>query len=994
MATCNNSMNKFYKQLTTFKLRPASWVLFFVLIGFSLRVQALSYQPLWGDEGWSFYLAGQTLPQLIVLTAIDIHPPLYYILLKSWFAVVGLGPETARFFSVIVGTSLIPAVGVTGQRLFNRSVGMVAAALTAVMPLAVYYSQEVRMYGLVTLLGVLSVYCLVRVLSEEWPLLQYQRKSDKHEHVILNEVRAKNLHDKPLKQGKAIPHGNSSYHDTDLGRRMTSGNSLPWLAGYIITATAALYTMYYAAFLLLFQGLYVLFIYMRQPRQLLRRLPPFVIIGLLYLPWPIYIAKRLLTYIDNKKEVEAYLPLNLWQFFSRYFSAFSAGHINEIVPTYSWVAWLGIILIIIGLVVAKSKWRLLLILYMSVPMLVVFIINLLYPFTPPYFERTLLLVAPAIWLFMAVALVWLWQQQRVLASIAAGGLGLTIVISLTVFYSIPRYPDEDYRPLLKEVAARATAEDTLLGSYQWQLGLYQAYLPLPRPRLFAVPGWGQGWAADAGNAPQLAADLTDIFAQSPRLWFPAYQASGHIWEDEAEAAIAQLGHPALLTWYSPQTKLTLAAAAQTPQQTVPSTKFENLLLLQSAQVGGQEYQAGRDIIPITLQWQKQGNLIDEYRVNLRLIDAAGRTWATRDSHPQAGQTHFADLNSGDTLTDKHGLLTPAGAPPGSYRLMLSTRQVDTNHPLDVVDEVGQPLGAELYLADITLTTPDPLLGVDALPVQVELNDEADFAQQLQLVGYSLGQGPFKSGETMPLILFWQALADKLGPLQVQVELKDATGQTVITYQQAPIWPTTEWSHKIFLRDPHDVLLPPTLPPGQYQLSVSVVAPKQGRLPVAGEDSVRLTTVTTIDRPHNFEPPTPQSTLNFNFNNQALLMGLDLPQPQVVSGEIVDLTLYWQVLSPLARNWTVFVHLLDNQGQIVSQQDQIPGRGQFPTTGWLPQEYLVDLYALPIPADTPTGHYILKIGLYDAHDFSLLPLVEGNDIIGDHVTLESWPISVE
>ena len=57
-------------------IHPGFWILLFCLIGFGLRVQKLSFQPLWGDEGWSFYFALQPLPQLLALTAIDIHPPL------------------------------------------------------------------------------------------------------------------------------------------------------------------------------------------------------------------------------------------------------------------------------------------------------------------------------------------------------------------------------------------------------------------------------------------------------------------------------------------------------------------------------------------------------------------------------------------------------------------------------------------------------------------------------------------------------------------------------------------------------------------------------------------------------------------------------------------------------------------------------------------------------------------------------------------------------
>lgn len=931
-------MNYPSKNTPTFVyIRPGYWVLFFTLIGFGLRLQKLDFQPLWGDEGWSIYFAVQPLPQLLALTAIDIHPPLYYILLKTWLAIAGIGAEEARFFSVMAGTLLIPVVGVLGRRLFGRRVGMVAAATTAIMPLAVYYSQEVRMYGLVTLLGAMSVYFFVR------------------------------------------------------SRQLAAF----WRIGYVVVTAATLYTMYYAAFVVLFQALYIALVYLRQPRRLWRSLLPFIYVGLLYLPWVLYAAPKLIGYIQNKRAVEGYLPLTFLDFLGSHFAAFGIGHLSNNLADYIWFALAALLVAMLGAVAViaiKSRWALLLYLYLFVPLLLGYVINQIYPFTPRFFERTLLLAAPAYWLFIAVGIIWLWDKQYLLVGTAVIGLLLVSIVSLIDFYTEPRYPNEDYRPLLGDIAAVSTPADTILGSYQWQLGFYHAYLPPPRPKLFAVPEWGYGWAADAGNAPQLADDLQAILAQSPRLWFPAYQAGGHIWEDEAEAAVARLGYPALLRWYSPQTKLTLAGAEQTPLQDISPASFEKRLTLLAGAVGGQAYQAGRDVVPVELTWRKEENLGSQHRVSLRLVDAAGRTWATRDSAPQAGQVDFTDMNIGDTLLDRHGLLTPVGAPPGRYRLLLSVRRAGDDHPLNLVDESGQPLGPELPLAEIMLIAPEPPVGAAALPVQIEINE--DFEPVARLVGYSLGHGPFKAGETIPLTLFWESLGDNLGHLEVLLELQDAAGQTVVSHQQAPIWPATEWQAGSLVRDPHDIALPPTLPAGEYQLRVSLLWTEQQKIWVNGKDYIPLAAVTTIDRPHNFDAPNPDIDLDINFSDQARLTGMDMPRSKIGAGEALKLALYWQAVNPPDRSWTVFVHLTDNGGNILSQQDQIPGGGQFPTMGWLPGEYLTDSYTLHIPPTTPPGKYVLKIGMYDANTSNRLPVVDNNRIMANHAALESWPIFIE
>ena len=58
-------------------------VMALTLLAFGLRLHRLNFQPLWGDEGWSFYFASMSLADMIRLTAEDIHPPLYYALLSG-----------------------------------------------------------------------------------------------------------------------------------------------------------------------------------------------------------------------------------------------------------------------------------------------------------------------------------------------------------------------------------------------------------------------------------------------------------------------------------------------------------------------------------------------------------------------------------------------------------------------------------------------------------------------------------------------------------------------------------------------------------------------------------------------------------------------------------------------------------------------------------------------------------------------------------------------
>jgi len=62
-------------------------------------------------------------------------------------------------------------------------------------------------------------------------------------------------------------------------------------------------------------------------------------------------------------------------------------------------------------------------------------------------------------------------------------------------------------------------------------------------------------------------------------------------------------------------------------------------------------------------------------------------------------------------------------------------------------------------------------------------------------------------------------------------------------------------------------------------------------------------------------------------------------------------------------YTVFLHIVDDQGQIVTQHDWIPGEGKQPTTSWLPDEIIIDPLQLTLPVDISPGQYKIFLGMY-------------------------------
>jgi len=141
-----------------------------LLVALGLRLFLLDGQSLWYDEGVSAYMTPRSFAEIAAATAVDIHPPLYYWLLATWAAAFGQGEIALRSLSVAFGTLTVWATWRLGALTAGRLVGLAAAALLAVSPLAVQYSQEARMYALAGLLAAGSSWAglaLLRALIQD-----------------------------------------------------------------------------------------------------------------------------------------------------------------------------------------------------------------------------------------------------------------------------------------------------------------------------------------------------------------------------------------------------------------------------------------------------------------------------------------------------------------------------------------------------------------------------------------------------------------------------------------------------------------------------------------------------------------------------------------------------------------------------------------------------------------------------------------------------------
>jgi hypothetical protein len=870
---------------------------------------------------------------MLELTAVDIHPPLYYLLLHLWIRLFGSGIIPVRLLSVLIGTATVPLLYAAARRLAGHRSGVLAAFLLAVSPFHIYYSQEVRMYGLVTLLGVAALYFVIR-----WDA------------------------------------GNGKWQ------------SGPWI-GYVLTATSAIYTTYYAAFLLLGLNAVMLLRRMRtgrSARKLRSWLWAQLAVLVLFLPWLWYAGGKLITYVRYKVGVEGDPSFGPLAYLARHLAAFTWGHAEGYLAEWWWAGLLPLIALLLALGLVRWRQRtdqevdkkasqrrlaLPLVIIIAVTLIYGFAVNLALPFNPPRSERLLLLALPAYLMLVTMGILVLARYRRWLAAATAGLFVLSALVSLGLYYTVPRYTDDDYRPLIERVRALGLPGDAVLCVHPWQVGYFQAYIPDDdaRPTLVltpreVVPRARQFWADDPAL---MAADLAQLLEEHGRLWFPDHRSMGRVLESKIEAYLVEQAYPVFDEWYGENTVLSFFATGEPVSQPV-TAQFGDWLELEGAALNPGPLEAGWGTIAVDLAWQLSERPAEDYAVGLRLVGPTGQVWAQRDAAPRGGLAPFAEWPTRETQIDRHGLLIPAGTPPGEYTLTLRVYRSRDLEVLPAVFEGGS--GGEVALGRVRVTRPERPPPVEALNLVQPL--QVDFDGRLRLLGADFPDGtvPFLPGEAVHVELLWQAQADPGQDYFPRVRLLDAHDSVLAELIEKPVagtYPTAWWQAGEIVRDPHALPIPAPVPPGSYRLTVGLMRADGSEAAITGGDAeLDLGQIQVLGREYHTEPTEPEHTQVALLGMSVELTGYDLQEAVHDPGSLLEVTLHWHVLETPDRNYHTFVHLLDASGEILAQDDGPPGGGEAPVMGWLPGEYLTDTRTLRLPDGAANGEYRLGVGFYD------------------------------
>jgi mannosyltransferase len=137
----------------------------------ALRFTRIGHQSFWLDESYTVDLVTRPFGDMLSGVAhTESTPPLYYVLAWLWAKLFGTTEAGLRSLSGLFGTIAVPVAWQAAREWFRRpAAGLIAAALVAVNPFFVWYSQEARSYSLLILTAALTILTLGRALSDRTP---------------------------------------------------------------------------------------------------------------------------------------------------------------------------------------------------------------------------------------------------------------------------------------------------------------------------------------------------------------------------------------------------------------------------------------------------------------------------------------------------------------------------------------------------------------------------------------------------------------------------------------------------------------------------------------------------------------------------------------------------------------------------------------------------------------------------------------------------------
>lgn len=376
--------------------------------------------------------------------------------------------------------------------------------------------------------------------------------------------------------------------------------------------------------------------------------------------------------------------------------------------------------------------------------------------------------------------------------------------------------------------------------------------------------------------------------------------------------------------------------------------------------GGELVLLGLDVAPtmaadaplaLTAYWSLTTSPLDhDISYSFQLWDAFDRSVGHVDvQHPGGWPTRrwFA----GDYAVDHLVVVVDPATAPGTYRLMVTAYNADANHATLTGRVNDGPEQAYVPLGNVQVTRADHgLTPIDLPDVIWHPQTEGSF----DAIGVSHLPSEAQSGDVLLVDLYWQARSSGLD-VEPRLVLRDSLGRDF------DLGPATLTTDGLGLADWHAGDL--------YALTTPIViapdalaGPADLLLTGTGSDIV-LGSIDLGIPTRYYDVPDDITPAGFTFVEAADLLGYRL-SGNFVPGGALTVDLVWRSREVTSHSLKVFVHLIGADGLPAAQSDSIPVEGLRQTTGWLPEEVIVDTHQIAVPDTLSPGSYLLEIGLYD------------------------------
>jgi len=151
------------KKISAFLEPYYLWLI--LILAAVLRLQNLAYRDFWYDEAFTGVAVKEKFGGMIQMIIDDVHPPLYYASLKLFASFFNYSVYGIRLFSAIFGILAVWAVYLFTRELFDKRAALFASFLAAIAPFAIQYSQEARMYTMLSFFLLISAYFFLKAIK-------------------------------------------------------------------------------------------------------------------------------------------------------------------------------------------------------------------------------------------------------------------------------------------------------------------------------------------------------------------------------------------------------------------------------------------------------------------------------------------------------------------------------------------------------------------------------------------------------------------------------------------------------------------------------------------------------------------------------------------------------------------------------------------------------------------------------------------------------------